>query len=383
MSAQLSDKGLKRTALFECHRSLGGRFVEFGGWEMPVQFSGVVDEHEVVRRAVGLFDVSHMGEVRVRGGKALEFLQRVTSNDVSRLSVGQAQYSLMLNERGGVVDDIIVYRLGAEDYLLCVNAGNTEKGFSWLVRQNEIGANLENVSSEYAQIAVQGPKAVSLMARLIGVREEEFSFEKFPAFCVRSMQVSGGTKLKDSRPVLVARTGYTGEDGFEVFCTNEQGPEIWFGMLDVGKDLGAKPCGLGARDTLRLEACFPLHGHELSDDLSALSCGVGWVVKFQKGEFIGKEALLRDKEQGLPRKLCGFFVLDPGIVREGAKIFDGAGKEVGWASSGTKTPTVGRALGLCFVEATSAEDGTELFAEVRGKKLKIQLAKIPFYKRGK
>ena len=373
MNTQESPIPLKRTPLFESHQKLGARFTGFGGWEMPVQYSGLVDEHQAVRTKVGLFDVSHMGEVFVRGKNALQALQYLTSNDVAKLLPGRAQYSLLCNPNGGVVDDIIVYRLKEEEYLLCVNAANTDKDFSWILRNNIHHAELEDASKQFAQIAIQGPKAATLLSLLFP--DQSFDLDSFPSFSIRSCGFRSGAT------VLIARTGYTGEDGFEIFCQANVGAALWESLFQHGAALGVKPAGLGARDTLRLEACYPLHGHELGDTLSALSCGVGWVVKFDKGEFIGREALFKEKNLGVSRQLCGFEVVDPGIVREGAKLFTKEGREVGWISSGTKPPTVAKAVGLGFVPVELAKIGTELCAEVRGKKLRVAVVKTPFYKR--
>lgn len=346
---------------------------------MPVQYSGLVDEHTAVRNDAGLFDVSHMGEVSVSGDAALDFLQHVTSNDVSKLAPGKAQYSLLTNETGGVVDDIIVYMRGEGDYLLCVNAANTAKDFQWLSDRNTFGANLENVSSDYAQIALQGPKAVKILSQSVDKTEDEFSAAQFPAFTHQTLVHDFGSGEVE---LLIARTGYTGEDGFEIFVEPGSAPALWDLLVENGQAFGLKPAGLGARDTLRLEACFPLHGHELADDISALESGLGWVVKLDKGEFIGRDALAAEKEQGVKRKLVGLEVFDAGIIRHGAKVFDDSGAEVGLVTSGTKPPTVGKAIGLALVESSRAKLGTELSAEVRGRKLKVKVIKKPFYKRG-
>lgn len=373
----MSAEELRRTVLYPCHERAGGKFVEFGGWEMPVQYSGLVDEHLAVRSAAGLFDVSHMGEVTVKGPKALEFLQHVTSNDVAKLFPGKAQYSCMLNENGGIVDDIIVYMLAENDYLLCINAANTEKDFSWLTKNNSFGAELENVSSEFAQIAIQGPKAFSILEKALGAEVGEFSRENVKPFCVVTKEFKLGGK---SVPLLLARTGYTGEDGFEVFCPSEQGPDLWDLLMETGQPEGLKPAGLGARDTLRLEACYPLHGHELADDISALESGLGWVIKFKKGEFIGKASLVAQKKEGLKRKLVGLEVKDRGIIRHGTALHLPGGAKIGEVTSGTKPPTVGKAIGLGLVPVENSEIGTSLEAEVRGRRMAVEVIATPFYK---
>ncbi len=366
---------LKRTPLYSCHQELGARFTEFGGWSMPVQYSGLVDEHLTVRNQVGLFDVSHMGEIFIRGPNALPFLQYLTSNDVSKLTPGRAQYSLLLNPQGGAVDDIIVYQLKDEEYLLCVNASNIEKDYHWLLTHSRRKTIIEDASPSYGQIAIQGPKAQNLLERIFP--SQAFDLKSFPSFQVESVSTNTTTPKKG----IVARTGYTGEDGFELFCAAADTPSFWKMLITEGAQFGVKPAGLGARDTLRLEAGFPLHGHELSDIISVLSSGLGWVVKFNKEDFIGRESLLKEKEQGSKIKLIGFEVCEPGIVRGEMKIFSPKGQEIGWATSGTKPPTVNRAIGLAFVETEYATLGTELLAEVRGRKLAIQVIKVPFYKR--
>jgi len=346
---------------------------------MPVMYSGLVEEHVNTRQQAGLFDVSHMGEIFVSGDKALSFLDLVTCNDVKRLNVGQAQYSLILNERGGVVDDIIVYRLEEKRYLLCVNASNVEKDYEWLISKNSTGAQIENLSSQYAQIAIQGPKAVIIAAAALDLPEAEFAIANFPSFSV-STKYSSRPGLEKA-PLLFARTGYTGEDGFEIFCPADRAAALWETLIEFGSSMGLKATGLGARDTLRLEACLPLYGHELRDNITVLESGMGWAVKLNKGEFIGREALVAAKEQGLAQKLVGLEVLEPGIIREGALIFNADGKELGFVTSGTKPPTVAKAIALAFVPSGAAALGSEFFAEVRGKRLKTCVIKTPFFRR--
>ncbi len=372
-----SETSLKRTPLYDCHARAGGKFVPFGGWEMPVQYSGLVNEHTTVRNAVGLFDVSHMGEVRVQGGSALEYLEYLTTNKVSSLQPGQAQYSMFLNEGGGVVDDIIVYMLGTDDYLICVNAANTEKDFAWMQQHLREGVEIENCSSSYAQLAIQGPKAQALVAEICGKATEELSITSVPAFTFfyADLQLGGS----DAR-CIVARTGYTGEDGFEIFCPAAAGPALWDVCLTTGEQYGIVPAGLGARDTLRLEVCYPLHGHEISDDISPLSAGLGWVVKLDKGDFIGRQALVEQKELGVSPKLVGLEVTGRGIIREGTELFVG-GTKVGTVTSGTKPPTVGKPIGLAVVPKEYSQVGTELEAEVRGRRFVVQVIPRPFYKR--
>ena len=369
---------LKRTPLYDSHARLGARFVEFGGWEMPVLYTGINAEHMNVREHVGLFDVSHMGEIFCEGENALAFLQHVTSNDVSKLTPGKAQYSLLLNHEGGVVDDIIIYQLKPDLYLLCVNASNADKDYSWLEANNSHGAKLRNASNEFAQIAIQGPKARELVAKVAGAPLSQYSKEAFPFFTIKEASLSCGGETSQ---VLIACTGYTGEDGFEIFCSQSFSKALWESLLDKGADCPVLPIGLGARDTLRLEAGLPLHGHELRDDVSALWCGVSWAIKFSKDDFIGKEVLLAEKSKGIEKNIVGFFVEGAGIVREAAPISTETGEVVGWSSSGTKTPCFEKPIGLGFVNSSCTSLGTKLFAEVRGRKIEIEVTKKPHYKR--
>ncbi|MBL7661115.1 glycine cleavage system aminomethyltransferase GcvT [bacterium] len=367
----------KKTPLFEAHKSLGARFVPFGGWTMPVQYSGIIEEHLATRNTVALFDVSHMGEFIVSGPGSQSYLNWVTGNDVSKLAPGKAQYTYFPNDRGGVVDDLIIYMLAHERYLLCVNASNTSKDFHWLKEKLRGYVKLENVSERFAQIAIQGPKWAEVLARTLEIPHADLALEKFPSFSFFEFNRAGYC----TSPMIVARTGYTGEDGVEVFLDPKDAEKFWFGLLENGAEFGIKPAGLGARNSLRLEACFPLHGHELTDNIPALESGLGWVTKFDKGDFIGRQRLLPYKEKGLKHKLVGFEVLDPGIVREAALVYNKQGVEVGTTTSGTKTPTINKAIGLAIIRTDEATLGNELSALVRGKQLKIKIVKTPFYKR--
>lgn len=357
---------LKRTPLFEEHQRLGGKIVGFAGWELPVQYSGVIAEHNAVRAAAGLFDVSHMGEIFVTGPQAEAALNALTCNDVTKLTDGKAHYSAITNERGGVVDDIIVYRYDPKRYLVCVNASNSDRDFEWFTKHNRLDARFENKSADFGQIALQGPRAEEILALL---EPKVKSLEYFHFF---ESEVGGV-------PAIIARTGYTGEDGFELFVPAALTPQIWRKLLEVGAPYGLIPCGLGARDSLRLEACYPLHGHELSEDISAIESGIGWVVKLDKGEFTGRTRLAEERANGAKRALIGFIVEDPGIVRENEKLFSLDGQEIGHATSGTKTPTIGKALGMALVKKANSEIGSEFLAEVRGRRLKCRVAKKPFY----
>lgn len=368
----MNSESFARTPLYETLKEQGGKFVPFAGWEMPVQFSGVVDEHHAVRTAAGLFDVSHMGEIFIEGPEAEKFLDYLSCNNVTKLYDGKAHYSALINEKGGVVDDVIIYRFNPERYLLCVNAANCAKDFNWINKQNRFDAKVIDRSSDYAQIAVQGPQAIELVSRFI--KNEGLKDLKY--FHFREFQVLGSL-------ALIARTGYTGEDGFEVFMPPEIAPSFWNGVLKLGEKEGVKPCGLGSRDSLRLEACYPLHGHELGDDISAIESNLSWIVKLKKGDFIGRDVLLRHKEEGAPRSLVGFFVEDKGIARHGDEVFSTDGKVIGIVTSGTKTPTVNRALGLALVQSEYKEIGTKLKVKVRGRELGCKVVETPFYTRRK
>ncbi len=362
--------GLKRTPLYQRHVDLGGKIVPFAGWELPVQYTGVVPEHHAVRQAAGLFDVSHMGEIFVTGPEAERAIDFMTCNDVKTLVDGKAQYSAITNEQGGIVDDIIVYRYSQRKYLICVNASNSDKDFKWFQDHNRFEADFVNKSSQFGQIALQGPKALKIFAACPGLADISslayFHFAERSVFGV---------------PTIVARTGYTGEDGVELFVPWDQTVTVWDNLLEHGKPEGLVPAGLGARDSLRLEACLPLHGHELGDDISAYESGLGWIVKLNKGEFIGKEALVKQRAAGIPRSLVGFFVEDAGIVRHGDALQTETGETIGTTTSGTKTPTVNKALGLGLVKTEYSKEGTAIVAEVRGRKLRCSVVKRPFYKR--
>lgn len=366
----MQSENLQRTPLYNRHVELGGKIVPFAGWELPVQYSGVIAEHQAVRERAGLFDVSHMGEVFVTGPEAEKAIDFLTCNDVKTLTDGKAQYSAIINEHGGVVDDIIVYRYSPRKYLICVNASNSDKDFQWFLDHNRFDAEFTNKSSRYGQIALQGPRAVKILSSISGLGD----IGNLQYFHFQTRDVLGVE-------VIIARTGYTGEDGYELFVPWDKTTTIWDALLEAGIPHGLIPAGLGARDSLRLEACLPLHGHELGDDISAYESGLGWIVKLNKGEFVGKDALSRQRTAGPARSLVGFFVEDAGIVRHGDKIFSASGEEIGITTSGTKTPTVNRALGLGLVKSAFAKEGGELFAEVRGRKLRCQIVKRPFYKR--
>ncbi|RAV01764.1 glycine cleavage system aminomethyltransferase GcvT [Paenibacillus sp. YN15] len=372
--------GLKRTPLFPCYgETEGARCIDFGGWELPVQFSGIQAEHEAVRRRAGLFDVSHMGEFLVTGPQAEQFLQRVTVNDVSRLLPGQAQYTLMCYPEGGVVDDLLIYRLGQERFMLVVNASNIGKDFQWLESHLPDAGDaavpaveLTDCSDATALLALQGPAAARILARVTDAPAGELAAFHF----VEEAHVCGVQ-------ALISRTGYTGEDGFELYLRAEDAAAVWRGLLAAGKDDGLVPVGLGARDTLRFEARLPLYGQELSREITPLEAGLGIFVKLDKGDFIGREALLKQKEAGLPRKLTGIEMLDRGIPRSHYPVYAGPdGEQIGEVTTGTQSPTLKRNVGLALLKREYSAPDTEVWVEIRGKRLKAQVVKTPFYKRG-
>ncbi len=360
---------LKRTPLFESHRALHGKLVPFGGWEMPVLYSGLVDEHVAVRTKAGLFDVSHMGEIRVRGPKAFEVVQKITCNDVAALVDGRIQYSAFLTERGTFVDDLLTYRLAADDYLLVVNASNTPKDVAWAKSFAVEGATIEDESPGWSQIAIQGPLAQEILQPVVKAGLAAVAYYWFAWADVL------GTRC------IVSRTGYTGEDGFEIYGPADAAPKIWNALIEAGTPKGLLPAGLGARDTLRLEAKLALYGNDIDDTVTPWEADLGWIVKMKKGDFVGRDALAKQKEQGLTKKLAGFFVDGRGIARHGYALkVEGSG-EPGIVTSGTQTPTVGKALGLAYVPLAAATVGTRLLVDVRGKDVPAVVVPTPFYKR--
>jgi aminomethyltransferase len=356
-----------RTPLHDVHVRAGARMVEFAGWEMPVQYEGLLAEHEAIRTRVGLFDVSHMGEVVFRGPRALESLQRLFTNDLSRCSDGQAQYGCLCREAGGIVDDVVVYRRAADDLLVCVNAANRQKDFEWL-KGHAGGADVTNESDAWSQLALQGPLAAHVLEKLTSVRLTSVGTYRFTHGDV------AGTAC------LLARTGYTGEDGFELFSPSDRGPALWSALMEAGEQEGIRPAGLGARDSLRLEMAYRLYGSDMDDGTTPLEAGLAWVVKLEKGDFIGREALLRQKEAGLARKLVGFTLTDPGIARHGHPVLQD-GKRVGAVTSGTRSPTLGISIGLAYVPPALAAEGSTFAIEVRGRAVAAKVVKTPFYSR--
>lgn len=365
-------ENLNKTPLNEVHRALGGKMVDFGGWDMPVQYpAGVIAEHLATREKAGLFDVSHMGEIHVDGADAIPFVNSITTNDVSKLVDGQAHYSALTNERGGVVDDLLVYRFAEDKLFLVVNAGTQDKDWEWISsHRNEFDVDLRHASIDYCQIAIQGPKATEILQRLT---KTDLSAIKYYHF--NSGEVDGVA-------AIISRTGYTGEDGFEVYADASKAVQLWNKMLQTGNGEGILPCGLAARNTLRLEAAMSLYGHELADDISPLEANLGWICKLQKGDFVGREALLKQKEEGLDRKLVGFEMIEPGIARDGFPVMI-HGEKLGVVSSGSPAPFLKKNIGLAFVPVEFANVGQEIKIDVRGRLLSAVIVPTPFYKREK
>ncbi|WP_010273383.1 glycine cleavage system aminomethyltransferase GcvT [Paenibacillus senegalensis] len=361
---------LKRTPLFPLYEQHGARVIDFGGWELPVQFSGIQAEHHAVREKAGLFDVSHMGEVFVEGKGALDFLQNLTTNDVSRLSPGRSHYSFMCYENGGVVDDLLVYQLNPGQYMLVLNAANISKDLAWL--QSHIGeadVTVTDLSDNTALLALQGPLSEEILSRLTDAPLSELK----PFHHIHDARVAGF-------PVILSRTGYTGEDGFELYLASKDAPSLWQKLLQEGQPAGLVPAGLGARDTLRFEARLPLYGQELSADITPLEAGLGWFVKLDKGPFIGRDALQRQKQQGLERKLVGLQMLERGIPRTGYAVL-ADGQKIGTVTSGTQSPTLKQNIGLAMIDSRYSKLGTEVYVEIRGKQLLAKVIPTPFYKR--
>jgi len=368
----MSTETLKKTPLNEVHRALGGKMVDFGGWDMPVQYpAGVIEEHMATRTRAGLFDVSHMGEIWVEGPDAIPFVNSITTNDVTKLVDGQAHYSALPNEQGGVVDDLLVYRFNEGKLLLVVNASTTDKDWAWITSHKaDFDVVLTNASADYCQIAIQGPKAVAILQRLTDTQLEPIKYYHFTIGEV------------DGVESIISRTGYTGEDGFEVYAPADKAEQLWNKMLETGKDEGILPCGLAARNTLRLESAMSLYGHELGDDISTLEANLGWITKLQKGDFIGREQIAAQKESGLERKIAGFEMKEPGIARDGFDVYVGDEK-VGRVTSGSPAPFLKKNIGLAFLPPEFANVGQEIRIDVRGKRLAAEVVPTPFYKRQK
>lgn len=361
---------MKYITLNDKHAALGAKMVEFAGYNMPVQYEGVNVEHETVRNSVGVFDVSHMGEFLVTGKNALALIQKVTSNDASILTDGRAQYAYLPNEKGGIIDDLIVYRFNEEKYLLVVNASNIDKDWNWISKFNaEIGADLRNLSDDYSLLAIQGPKAAQAMQVLTSVKLNEIPFYHF---AVGDFAGVGN--------VIISATGYTGSGGFEVYCKNEEVEQIWDKVFEAGASYGIKPIGLAARDTLRLEMGFCLYGNDIDDTTSPYEAGLGWVTKYTK-DFVNSDSLKQQKEVGVSRKLIAFELVDRGIPRHDYEITDGKANVIGKVTSGTMSPSMKIGIGLGYVPTDFAALDSEIFIKVRDKELKAKVVKAPFYKK--
>jgi aminomethyltransferase len=378
--AQATPPALRKTALNAAHRALGAKMVEFGGWDMPVEYPssigcGIVSEHMAVRTGVGIFDVSHMGDIRLSGPGALDAVQHISMNDAARLAIGQAQYSALLYPEGTFVDDVIVHRLGEDDYLLVINAGTREKDFNW-VRDHtrEFNCRVEHLSDDFTQIAIQGPKAVDLLQKLT---DADLSTVKF--YWVTRGTVCG---LRDT---LIARTGYTAEDGFEIYIPSDEGTSVrvWNEILAAGKEFCALPCGLGARNTLRLEGSLSLYGHEISDTINVWEARLDRFCKMEKADFLGRPALDRARTAGVTKTLVGLEMIDRGIARDGYKVLDGGGTEIGYATSGSPAPFLKKNIAMAYVPPQHAAIGATLQVEIRGQGVKAQIIPTPFYKRPK
>jgi glycine cleavage system T protein (aminomethyltransferase) len=366
----LASGTLKKTPLNERHRALGARMVEFGGWDMPVEYSGIVDEHLAVRTRAGLFDVSHMGEIEIAGADALKAVQQITSNDAARLSRGQAQYSALTTAEGTFVDDVLTYKLADDHFLLVVNASNIVKDYSWITRQiTGLGdAVAVNTSSRYALLALQGPAAREVLQTLTGVNLSDIKYYWFTTGEVAGV---AGT---------ISRTGYTGEEGFEVFVPPATAQRVWDAILQAGRSAGVVPAGLGARDTLRLEAAMRLYGNDIDETTTVLEADLGWIIGWKKEPFLGSDALRKQKQEGVRRKLVGFEVLDRAIARHGYDVYvDGA--KAGVVTSGTQTPFLKKAIGMAYVPVEQSAAGSPLEIDVRGRRTKAQVVPMPFYKR--
>jgi aminomethyltransferase len=370
---------LKRTSLYEEHRALGARMIEFGGWEMPLQYTSILEEHRAVRSYAGLFDVSHMGEFEIAGPEALPFLQYVVPNDVGRLALHQALYTTLCLPSGGVIDDLLIYRLEEERYMMVVNAANIEKDFAWLTQQARRFGRLElsDRSAATALLALQGPQAQRILQALTTVDLAAIRYYRCRPGAVAGVDC------------LISRTGYTGEDGFELYCAAADAPRLWRSLLERGRQLreseqeaghGLLPAGLGARDTLRLEAGYCLYGHELDERTNPLEAGLGWTVKFEKGDFIGRAALLKVRDQGPARRLIGLEMLERGVARGGYPLYDGE-RLIGTLTSGAPSPTLNKNIGMGYVEAACAAPGRQIQVDIRGRRLAAQIVPLPFYKR--
>ena len=359
---------MKNTALSHIHESLGAKMVPFAGYNMPVQYEGINAEHETVRNGVGVFDVSHMGEFLIEGEHALELIQRISSNDASKLQVEDAQYSCMPNDTGGIVDDLIIYRVKEQTYLLVVNASNIDKDWEWISKHNSNNAEMKNISENFSLLAIQGPKAVEAMQSLTSVDLAEISFYKFKVADFAGIE-----------HVIISATGYTGSGGFEIYCKNSEVEQVWNKVFEAGAAYGIKPIGLAARDTLRLEMGYCLYGNDIDDNTSPIEAGLGWITKFTK-DFVNSKALLEQKEAGVSRRLRAFELETRGIPRQGYAILDEAGNNIGVVTSGTMSPSLKKGIGMGYVNTGHTKFGSQIFIQVRNKALPATVIKLPFYK---
>jgi len=359
---------MKRTALTDVHIALGAKMVPFAGYQMPVQYEGINAEHETVRKGVGVFDVSHMGEFILKGEHALELIQRVTSNDAAKLTDGKAQYSCLPNDDGGIVDDLLVYRIDEKTYMLVVNASNIEKDWNWISQHNTNKVEMHDISDKTTLLAVQGPKALQTLQKLTSINLSEISYYSF-----KKGELAGAPN------VLISATGYTGAGGFEIYFENACAQQVWTAVFEAGSEFGIKPIGLGARDTLRLEMGFCLYGNDINDSTSPIEAGLGWITKFTK-DFTNASHLQEQKQKGVSRKLVGFEMVDKGIPRHDYVIQDMDGKSIGIVTSGTQSPSLQKPIGMGYVSPDFANEGSEIFIAIRDKKLKAKVVKVPFYK---
>jgi len=363
-------EALKRTALNGTHRASGAKMVDYCGWDMPVEYSGITREHLAVRTAAGLFDVSHMGEIDVRGPQALALLQHVTSNDVSRLQDNQAQYTALMLPNGSAIDDCLVHRFALDHFFLCVNAANTDKDYAWIVECNSFGAEVRNVSAEYSQIALQGPRALAIMTKVTDADPGDLKY-----FWFRHARCAGVEGI-------LARTGYTGEDGFEYYFPPASSEHVWSTLLNVGQAEGLIPAGLGARNTLRLEAGYALYGHELDEETTLLEANLGWITKLEKGDFLGRDVLARQSAEGMAKRLIGFEMIDRAPARDGFPVWVN-GTKAGKVTSGSPAPYLKKNIGMAYVPPELAIVGREMEIEIRGRLAPARIVALPFYKRPK
>lgn len=360
---------MKHIPLRHIHEALGAKMVDFAGFYMPVQYEGVNVEHETVRNGVGVFDVSHMGEFILEGEKALDLIQKVTSNDASTIEIGKAQYSCLPNNTGGIVDDLIIYRIKENQYLLVVNASNIDKDWEWISKHNDMGVTMRNLSSEYSLLAIQGPKSIEAIQSLTSINLSEIPYYSF--------KIGDFAGIEN---VIISATGYTGSGGFEIYCKNDEVEHIWNKVFEAGKDFGIKPIGLAARDTLRLEMGFCLYGNDIDDTTSPLEAGLGWITKFTK-DFVNSEALKKQKEEGVNRKLVGFELIGRGIPRHDYEIVDADGNVIGKVTSGTMAPSLGKGIGLGYVNTANSKVDSDIYIKIRNNNVKAKVVKLPFYKK--